>query len=880
MDKLCKRVSKEILCFGKWLLVLLQVSLDPHSNFHRNKAEVTHTCRGTIDLASASIEKQDTVHINVTKQGSPTFHLRTLNENDCKKWYQALRSSKARAISLRRLSKRLECGFHWSLLSNLNPKDPKCPGIYDLFVFTFRGDSSQKLVSGTAPLSAYEADDSEGADDEYYAEDANMHIEKLLAVLETKANCIQNCQMNLSSRFEELNKVLKEFEANAELESRVKMLEVVNEKATMFNVSSLTHLNSCKAFTQQCQIQGKKLRRLYNLQKESEARLDSMVEDLAKQLKRLENKLEHRPNFVSQSSNFPKDLSRTLPGRAVPVVVDESSEVSTNQNTSSEAVAESSDEEFDFFDAQDTFCLTMPAMGRSRESLMFSRDNCESELSKESATGYESDVSIDFDPDAEDDGERNERTKIQSRKTKQVQIMTSRTNRSTTLTAYNKKTLLTTDTLLVPVRVEMLRRKMIMPRPNYSLNLWSIMKNCIGKELSKIPMPVNFSEPISMLQRLTEDFEYSYLLDRAATCTDSTEAMAYVAAFTVSAYASTAIRTNKPFNPILGETFECDRTDDLGWRSLAEQISHHPPKAALHCESNLWEAWFDFSMTSKFRGKYLQIQPIGTCHLKLRKSGHHYTWHKIPMTVHNIIVGRLWIDNSGEMDIVNHNTKEKCHLSYTAYSFFSSDTHKRGAVTNAKGDLKYVLNGTWDQYMECCEVMEGKKDRSGKETFTASSGTRLWEAKANPVGAETMYNFSEFAITLNDPNEEGIAPTDSRLRTDQKLMEAGRWDEANVEKVRLEEKQRDRRRKMAVDPKPNAVLKLNPMEFSANISPQNGSESSQVTVDPAPSDDRHHKPVWFESRHDPDTTETISFFTNEYWQCKERQDWSRCPDLY
>ncbi|KTF73381.1 hypothetical protein cypCar_00049757 [Cyprinus carpio] len=34
------------------------------------------------------------------------------------------------------------------------------------------------------------------------------------------------------------------------------------------------------------------------------------------------------------------------------------------------------------------------------------------------------------------------------------------------------------------------RRRRIPDKPNYSLNLWSIMKNCIGKELSKIPMPV------------------------------------------------------------------------------------------------------------------------------------------------------------------------------------------------------------------------------------------------------------------------------------------------------------------------------------------------------------------------------------------------------
>lgn len=60
------------------------------------------------------------------------------------------------------------------------------------------------------------------------------------------------------------------------------------------------------------------------------------------------------------------------------------------------------------------------------------------------------------------------------------------------------------------------RRTRVPDKPNYPLNLWSIMKNCIGKDLSKIPMPVNFSEPLSMLQRLTEDYEYADILDIAA----------------------------------------------------------------------------------------------------------------------------------------------------------------------------------------------------------------------------------------------------------------------------------------------------------------------------------------------------------------------------
>lgn len=56
-----------------------------------------------------------------------------------------------------------------------------------------------------------------------------------------------------------------------------------------------------------------------------------------------------------------------------------------------------------------------------------------------------------------------------------------------------------------------------------------------------------------------------------------------------------------------------------------------------------------------------------------------------------------------------------------------------------------------------------------------------------------MYFFSSLALALNEP-EEGVAPTDSRRRPDQRLMEDGRWDEANAEKQRLEEKQRIVRR--------------------------------------------------------------------------------------
>ena len=45
-----------------------------------------------------------------------------------------------------------------------------------------------------------------------------------------------------------------------------------------------------------------------------------------------------------------------------------------------------------------------------------------------------------------------------------------------------------------------------------------------------------------------------------------------------------------------------------------------------------------------------------------------------------------------------------------------------------------------------------------------------------------MYGFDEFACSLNEP-EEGVAPTDSRLRPDIRIMEQQDFDGANSEKV-------------------------------------------------------------------------------------------------
>ena len=69
----------------------------------------------------------------------------------------------------------------------------------------------------------------------------------------------------------------------------------------------------------------------------------------------------------------------------------------------------------------------------------------------------------------------------------------------------------------------------------------------------------------------------------------------------------------------------------------------------------------------------------------------------------------------------------------------------------------------------------------------------IWTSPLPIANAPANYNFTELGILLNHyvPEMKGvIAPTDSRMRNDQRLFEEGKIDEADKEKTRLEVKQR------------------------------------------------------------------------------------------
>uniref|UniRef100_A0A3B5M2Y4 Oxysterol-binding protein n=1 Tax=Xiphophorus couchianus TaxID=32473 RepID=A0A3B5M2Y4_9TELE len=195
------------------------------------------------------------------------------------------------------------------------------------------------------------------------------------------------------------------------------------------------------------------------------------------------------------------------------------------------------------------------------------------------------------------------------------------------------------------------RRRTTLPSPcadNSHIGIMTILYNNIGKDLSRVSMPVALNEPLSLLQRLSEELEYSELLDIANNTDDPYQRMVYVAAFSISGYAWASWRNRyKPFNPVLGETYENHR-EDRGFYYISEQVSHHPPISACHAESENFTFWQDQRWKNKFWGKSVEIISSGLVNVTLPKYGDHYEWNKAVTCIHNVLSQQRWLEHYGE----------------------------------------------------------------------------------------------------------------------------------------------------------------------------------------------------------------------------------------
>ncbi|AES72125.1 putative oxysterol-binding protein [Medicago truncatula] len=382
------------------------------------------------------------------------------------------------------------------------------------------------------------------------------------------------------------------------------------------------------------------------------------------------------------------------------------------------------------------------------------------------------------------------------------------------------------------------KRRDNLPEPKEKekpVGLWSIIKDNIGKDLSGVCLPVYFNEPLSSLQKCFEDLEYSNLVDRALEWgKQGNELMRIlnIAAFAVSGYASTEGRQCKPFNPLLGETYEADYPDK-GVKFFSEKVSHHPMVVACHCEGRGWKFWADSNLKGKFWGRSIQLDPVGVLTLQF-EDGETFQWSKVTTSIYNIILGKIYCDHYGTMHIKGSGNYS-CKLKFKEQSIIDRNPHQvHGFVQdNRTGEKVAMLIGKWDEAMY---YVLGDPTTKPKGYDPMTEAALLWE-KDNYV-PKTRYNLSPFAISLNEIMPGllvKLPPTDSRLRPDQRHLENGEYEYANAEKLRLEQLQRQARKMQ----------------------------------------ERGWQPRWFK-KHDDGSYR----YMGGYWEAREKNNWDGISDIF
>ena len=396
---------------------------------------------------------------------------------------------------------------------------------------------------------------------------------------------------------------------------------------------------------------------------------------------------------------------------------------------------------------------------------------------------------------------------------------------------------------LAPLPLPPAKRRLTVLAPKQSPpSIIGFLRKNAGKDLSTVSMPVTANEPTSGLQRLAESLEYSPLLDAAASSsTTAAERLMYVTAFAISYFANNRVKERairKPFNPMLGETYELVR-EDLGFRFIAEKVSHHPVRMACQADSLTNGGWSFVQApqpVQKFWGKSVELNTEGRVRVVFHSTDQHFSWSQATCFLRNVIAGEKYVEPVQSMTVVNETGGIKAVVTFKAGGMFSGRSEEVTVqMFDAEaGDapMSLGLTGKWT---------EGLK--------RTDNGASVWTPGSLVPDAPKVYGFTTFAAALNEVTtieKDHLPPTDSRLRPDQQALERNEVDNAEATKARLEERQRARRK----------VLESHGQEWRPQF------------FEKIPGADSDGEEVWRLKQKDG------------YWERRAKGDWTGCQEVF
>jgi len=256
----------------------------------------------------------------------------------------------------------------------------------------------------------------------------------------------------------------------------------------------------------------------------------------------------------------------------------------------------------------------------------------------------------------------------------------------------------------------------------------------------------------------------------------------------VSGYSSTE-RFKPTFNPLLGETFEyVDKRSNT--RFFGEQVSHHPPISAFHCENENWKFWQNSSPTTKFLGNSIDLDTHGNSYISFHDSKNQFFYTNPCTRAQNIIFGSIRIEHYGELNIRNLNGSSQALIIFTNSGYFQGTQYQvEGFIYDENKNKCIKLSGRWDSFLVATWLVNTGDVKAGTEKV-------LWKNDPEPIIVEA-HQFRPFTVSLNEFDgfyDALLLPTDSRRRLDRYYLDLDETDASSEYKRTMEEQQRTDKR--------------------------------------------------------------------------------------
>ncbi|XP_041134239.1 oxysterol-binding protein-related protein 9-like isoform X3 [Polyodon spathula] len=246
----------------------------------------------------------------------------------------------------------------------------------------------------------------------------------------------------------------------------------------------------------------------------------------------------------------------------------------------------------------------------------------------------------------------------------------------------------------------------------------------LGMDLTKVVLPTFILERRSLLEMYADFFAHPDLFVSIADQTDPRDRMVqvlkwYLSAFHAGRKGSVA---KKPYNPILGEIFQCywDLPSDseenaepvsegpAPWCSkndvsfVAEQVSHHPPISAFYAECYSKKIQFNAHIwtKSKFLGMSIGVHNIGQGCVSCLEYDEHYIL-TFPNGYGRSILTVPWVELGGECTISCSQTGYSASVSFHTKPFYGGKKHRITAEIFPPNDKKAFcsIEGEWNGVM-------------------------------------------------------------------------------------------------------------------------------------------------------------------------------------